>query len=63
MDRKIGNLVKAVERWIEEFGAPVLIVALMIAGLMVIAHEFFSPLPLDVAISNDLQGQNETLQR
>lgn len=55
--------MKAVERWIEEFGAPVLIVALMIAGLMVIAHEFFSPLPLDVAISNDLQGQNETLQR
>ena len=56
----MGKLVKAARRWIELLGIPALIIALLIAGVIVIAHQFFGePVPLDSAIQRDLQNSEE----
>jgi Ca2+/H+ antiporter len=59
MDAKRKNLLEAVEWWIEELGIPAVVLALLIAGLLVIAHEFFSPVSLDAAIKKDLQNSED----
>jgi len=60
MDARIGKLVKAAKRWGDLLGIPALIFALLIAGVIVIAHEFFGePMPLDAAIRKDLQNSEE----
>ena len=56
MDMKISKLAKVIKGWSDLLGTPVLIIALLIAGLLVIAHEFFGePIPLDAAIRKDLE--------
>ena len=60
MDTRIGKLVKAAKQWGDLLGIPALIFALLIAGVIVIAHEFFGePMPLDAAIRKDLQNSEE----
>lgn len=41
--------------WIALYGMPVLIATGWIVGVALLAHLFFSPMPLDAAISKDLQ--------
>jgi hypothetical protein len=56
----MGKLVKAVRQWIELLGIPALIIAVLLVGVIVIAHEFFGePVPLDAAIQRDLQNSEE----
>ncbi len=53
------KLVETMKRWIELFGVPAVIIGLLIAGIVVIAHEFFAPEPLDAAIRQDLQKSED----
>jgi hypothetical protein len=41
--------------WIALYGLPALIATGWMVGLALLAHLFFSPMPLDAAISKDLQ--------
>ena len=55
MDATGRNRVNVVKGWLQSFGVPALVIAVIIACMAIIAHELFLPVPLDVAITKDLQ--------